>query len=649
LFLVLSAILFINQACSQSPSSTDPTETSTSHETEETGLDNETGDVVGVTDEDQTEGRGREAMVFVVDPDYNPLPNAVIGTDSRYADMFGVFIGEVSLTDSGWLPISAPGFVTNYAKPSPFSGEIDLYFVTLAPVVTTSYYGSGSGSTLQVDQFEDPLLKVELAPGALTEEQGYLELTTIDPRKISMDDAWAELDNPYGQLLSFDISAWNLEGKPLALDNEKSAVVTIQDSDHDVNDLVLQSFDPELGTWTPHTNACVRVDQESIQCSLDHFSMHSFLDRNLEDWQLQTEEIDDFRMLFYTVGEIYKSGEEDGTLTDASADLVSILVKKLAEIAKDFANRNKNETGKAMLVYTAQLAQTSGAEGGEAIANDLIKQAQDLTAEMAKKLEETADCGHTDEIIHLIEQGQYLGGSAKTAADDLLKKVKDQLDNCVIWIGNIHYMFFLLDEFPELEGHWHLQEKNEIWHEYQSVRIGINPVTGILSGTSKVRSVLDNASYVADIGSDDCGVDKHYMDIEGNPGIGFATLTFEGTYQDQVWSIEPMQEKDTQPAVLFLHQHGLFGCPKVKMELSNTQMFTYKSQLLHGFWGTPQPPNLEEMLNTGNYKKSREGYEFILGNLDISYSSGVNRVPLIPVDHANLNWSFKRFSTTTMD
>jgi hypothetical protein len=357
---------------------------------------------------------------------------------------------------------------------------------------------------------------------------------------------------------------------------------------------------------------------------------------------LETEEIGDFRMLFYTIGKIYKSGEEDGTLTDEAASLLSILLNKLAEIAKDFANRNRNETGKAMLVYTAQLAQTSGVDGGEAIAKELTKQAQDLTAEMAKKLEKKADCGHTDEIMHIIQQGQLLGGSAKTAADNLMKKVKDQLDNCEIWIGRIHYWFFLLDEFPGLEGHWHLQNPNLSWHEYHSVRIGINPVTGNLSGTSKVRPVMNNASYLAELGSDDCGVDKHYMDVEGNPGIGFTTLDFKGTYQDQIWSIEPVQEKDSQPAVLFLHQHGLFGCPKIQMELSNTQMFTYKSQLLHGFWGTPQPPNLEEMLNNGTYKEDSLGIAFIRGNQDLAYSSGVNLVPLIPVDHANLNWSFKR-------
>lgn len=649
LFLCLAAILIICQGCSQTTSIPEPSsqETAVPEGIEPASTDSVINESDETSEDEQSVEVGREAMVFVVDPDYNPIPNAVIGMDGNYTDMAGVFCGEVRANEAGWLPVQALGYVTNYAKPSPFSGDYDLYFVTLAPIEEAFYYQADSASALLLGDADAPQLLLELETGALSEGEGYLEFTEIDPREISMDDAWAELDNPYGHLVSFDISAWNLDDEKINLGANKTATVTFQDADHDADHLILKSFDPESGAWIQQADVCSRVDEETIQCAVSHFSMHTFLEDNLEDWQLESEGIDDFRILFYTVGEIYKEGEENGTLTDEAADLVKNLLEKIAETAKDFAKRNPNESGKAMLVYTAQLAQSSGVEGGEAIANDLIKQAQDLTAEMAKKLIEKADCGHTDEIMHLIQQGQLLGGSANDAANDLINKVKDQLDNCVIWKGDIHYRFYLLDEFPELEGNWLLQDSGKIWHEYHSVTIGVNPATGKVSGTSKVRAIL-GASYMAEIGSDDCGVDKHYMDIEGNPEVGFTTLSFEGTYKDQIWSIGPPQEEDTEPAVLFMHMHGLFGCPKQVMELSNTQMFTYKSQLLHGFFGTPQPPTLEEMLNNGTYKKDSLGYEIIRGNQEIAYSSGVNRVPLIPVDRARVNWLFVSWPDTTL-
>ena len=646
--LFWAAFLVIIQGCGQATSISESTpEKTAASDSVEIPATDEMGDIDESSLEDQIGQDGREGMVFVVDPDYNPIPNAVIGIDNKYADMSGVFYGAVAANEAGWVPVQAPGYVTNYAKPSPFSGEYDLYFVTLAPVETTSYYQNAASSALKIGDPETPRLGLSLEPGALDGETGYLELTEIDPRKISMDDAWAELDNPYGHLLSIDISAWNLDGEKINLEDGKTAAVTFRDADHDAESLILKSFDPESGTWVQQKDVCSRVDEETIQCSLNHFSMHTFLEDNLDAWQLETEAIDDFRVIFYTIGAIYKEGEKDGTLTDEAAEAVSNLFEKLVETVKDFAKRNPNETGKAMLVYTAQLAQASGIEGGEAIANDLIKQAQDLTAEMAKKLIEKADCGHTDEIMHLIEQGQRLGGSAATAANDLVNKVKDQMKNCVIWKGEIHYMFFLLNDIPELEGHWNLQNPGLVWHEIHAITIGINPVTGQLSGTSKIRNTMNEASYLAIIGSGDCGPDKHYLDIEGKPGVGFTTLSFEGTYKDQIWSIGPLQEKDAEPAMLFMHQHGLFGCPKQVMELSNTQMFTYKSQLLHGLMGTPQPPSLEEMLNGGVYRKHADGNEIIRGYEDIYYSSGISRPPIMPIDHAHVNWRFIRVSDIT--
>ena len=451
-------------------------------------------------------------------------------------------------------------------------------------------------------------------------------------------------------LFSFDISAWNLDGEAINLADNKTAMVLIPDNEHEIDDLVLQSFNSESGSWIDQEGACTRLDSETIQCSLNHFSMHNFMDKNLDPGQMGDQEIVDFRNHYHAIGKLYKSGEEGGTGDEGTDSEITNLLMELVEAARKFAKKNPNETGKAMLVYTAQLAQASGVEGGEAIANELMKEAQDLTAEMAKKLAEKADCGHTDEIKNLIDQGQRLGGSAAEAANDLEKKFSDQLKNCVVWKGSIHYIFFLLHEFPELEGNYLLQNPGQWWREIHSVTIGINPLTGTLSGTSKVRVIMNEASYLAESKSgDDCGHDKHYMEIEANPGTGFTTLEFEGTYANQTWSIGPLQEGDYEPVILFMHHHGLFGCPKQVLELANIQMFTYRSQLLHGFFGTPEPPSLEEMLNSGDYRKESDGLEFIRGSQDLTYSSGMNRSPIIPIDHATVHWSFMHIPVTTTE
>ncbi len=226
-FLCLVAILIINQGCSQTTNlfGALPEETGTPVSIAKTDTDDEKDSVGEFGEDDQPGNVGREAMVFVVDPDYNPIPNAVIGTNREYADMSGVFYGEVTANESGWVPVQAAGYVSNYAKPSPYSGEYDLYFVTLAPVGAAFYYQESSGSHLQLAEQEAPHLEVDLEPGALTEGEGYLEITELDPREICMDDAWAELDDPFGAILSFDISAWNLDGEPINLAEGKTALI----------------------------------------------------------------------------------------------------------------------------------------------------------------------------------------------------------------------------------------------------------------------------------------------------------------------------------------------------------------------------------------------------------------------------------------
>jgi len=150
LFVIcLGLIMLICQACSQSPS---PSEISSA----QTSQPDSSDQPYQPDRADQTVEDVREAMVFVVDPDYNPIPNAVIGINGNYTDMSGVFYGEVKANDSGWVPVQALGYVTNYAKPSPYSGEYDLYFVTLAPVDAGFYYQETSETHLQLGDQDSP-------------------------------------------------------------------------------------------------------------------------------------------------------------------------------------------------------------------------------------------------------------------------------------------------------------------------------------------------------------------------------------------------------------------------------------------------------------------------------------------------------------
>jgi hypothetical protein len=446
-----------------------------------------------------------------------------------------------------------------------------------------------------------------------------------------MDDFWVDLDDTFTPLISFEISAYDISGKAVELSENSLATVSIHDEENDIDDLLLQSFDPESGTWITQEDACSRVDEGTIECSLTHFSFHSFQKKYLDPEARGSEEFGAFKNTYNEITKMFKEGGEN------SEDLQGAM-ERLAEAAKEFAKKNRNETGKAMLMYATDVIEGSGVEGSEALAQELKQEAQDLVVEMAEKLTENANCGNMYELFNLQKQAMLVGGSAEAQVQKLQDKVSDKFNNCEIWTGTVHYWFILLDTFPNLDR-WKAENKPS-WHEIHTVTIGINPVTEHLDGDSYVKLNFATASYLAEaLRGDDCGPDKEYIDIDG--GNGFTWLTFEGTFDGNTFQLEPMEERESEPVDLSFHSHGLFGCPKTEMDFGKVPMFAYRSQLLDGFYGQAQPPSLEDMLNTDIRCSGGVIVCVSRGGQDISYSSGENRPEIIPIDRAILNWQFR--------
>ena len=397
------------------------------------------------------ESSGREAMAFVVDPDYNPVAYASIGTSELLTDRNGVAIGEIIPNKAGWVLVQALGYVSNYAKPSMFSEEYDKYFVTLVPVEAGAFYESSDPTNIWLGDSGNPQIQIEIAPGSLQTDQAILELTEINPREISMDDFWVDLDDTFTPLISFEISAYDLSGEPVGLTENNFATLSIHDEENDIDDLLLQSFDPESGTWITQEDACSRVDEGTIECSLTHFSFHSFQKKYFDPEAQGSEEFGAFKNTFNEITKMFKEGGEN------SEDLQEAM-ERLAEAAKEFAKKNRNETGKAMLMYATDVIEGSGVEGSEAIAQELKQEAQDLVVEMAKKLTENANCGNMYELFNLQKQAMLVGGSAEAQVQKLQDKVSDKFNNCEIWTGTVHYWFILLDTFPNLDR-WKAENK----------------------------------------------------------------------------------------------------------------------------------------------------------------------------------------------
>jgi len=101
---------------------------------------------------------------------------------------------------------------------------------------------------------------------------------------------------------------------------------------------------------------------------------------------------------------------------------------------------------------------------------------------------------------------------------------------------------------------------------------------------------------------------------------------------------------DNKPIVMnFKTQiHEYFGdeCQVYENE-QGWKFADYYSQLIHGFLGAPQPPTIEEMLNTGGHSVI-DGLTIIRGSEMLSFAVGENITPVLPISRASLTWRFQK-------
>lgn len=184
--------------------------------------------------------------------------------------------------------------------------------------------------------------------------------------------------------------------------------------------------------------------------------------------------------------------------------------------------------------------------------------------------------------------------------------------------------------------------------EAHYVKVHIDPETGALDGESQVTLTFSSATYMHEEGST-CGPLRHHRAVETH-GDGEAFLIFQGSTEGNSFSIGPPQVEQSSPVILEHHQwmDPDYGeqCAPFRNELGRTSIADYTSHLIHGFFGRPEPPSLEEMFNSGTRGVGAGGRDVIFGNRSLSYSVGGNLAPLIPVSSGTVSWRFIRIPQT---
>jgi hypothetical protein len=582
-----------------------------------------------------------ETMILVLDSEGDPVENALVD-DKHLSDSNGVVLGDLPSFDSGWMSIAATGYARGFARPQGTLGA-KLAVATLSPFQTSILLDGSADLQLKSGNPDQPDITVMLDADLFTAENIAVHLAAIDP--LTTGPLFAPLDSGADLYLqsAFALYAHDLMDIQATLRDGKTVTVTFRDAGSFSDAAQIAYFDVMTGLWQVIPNSLSRLDAEHVQCILPHFSTFGFFDDQQPIYlDFDPETPDSWFEAWARLNHIFIAAEKNGTVPDEK--VVEDAVEDLAKAAKDYAKTHRNETGKNLLMQAYEKAALTG---NKKIAEDLKTEAQDLTQELGEKLLKDPGCGKISELLALATQAQLLGGF-ESLLERLNQKIKDLRNTCGVWKGSIHYWFFMDDPYPWPDyDEWGYESGAKDWHEFHTVTIAVHE-NGLVDGECHVKNKMPTTRYRKERATD-CGMAYTDLVVKTFPSTGQCALDFEGTYANGIFTIGPVgilatQFIENKPIAMNFRTeiHEYFGDECQVFEEEHEWKFAdYYSQLIHGFLGAPQPPSIEEMLNTGVHSVS-DGREIIRGFDMLSFTVGENTTPVLPISKASLSWTFTK-------
>jgi hypothetical protein len=601
-------------------------------------------------------------FILVVDPDGDPIFNARIANTDLYTDHNGIAVGLISTTSQEWFPVYAPGYATAYTRAITEWDGYPIALTILTPLGASALVESDSVTTLTVENARREQAQVSMQAGTFDDPQVLLSWSDIPITQLG--SRFGSTSGMEGLFLqgAFALETTSLESGSWDIQPEKEVSLRITWDPEREEIPVLGSFNPESGTWESLVDRCQRDEAGMMECTLPHLSEFGLFGHSSggDGWDRDEDENDDFANSFGSAldnamgggaggaagGGVPGGGTEggDGDSGGSEGGLTGGL-----DGLSGSGDGLGTEVDKMTALIAAGLAMQNGLDG---LANQYLDQAREAIKEMANELLKDPTCGTVYELFNAASQA-WLVGELDALGDQLSQRAQDIFKRCGAWYGTIHYTFKLQNTWPHAND-WQHESGSSAWTEVHEVRIFVDPKTGAIDGESHVHLAFSDATYRLEKQSP-CGPIHNDHDAKTEPGDGTAILLFDGTFDGDNFSIGELRVEKSEPIAL---QHHAWlsktfaepiapppSCPPITTkEISTQTIAEYTSQLIHGFFGQPEPPSLQEMLRTGSRRMSEDRVVGISGYQDISYDVGRNLSPLLPVESGTVRWNFTRVS-----
>jgi hypothetical protein len=600
-----------------------------------------------------------ELMGLVLDPTGAPVVNATV-QGSQPSDENGVFAGNLSPSAAGYIRVDTPDFVSAFAQPQALAGRAAVVQVWLSPYPAMARLDTTSSTAALVIGTPERGFELTVSGEALDRPPAYVGLAELDP--LSLDPLFARLDPELeGVYLhrAFAVQAFDNLHDELQLAEHQALTLMVQDASGFADPPELAWFDPETGRWLRLPGACQRLDENRYTCALPRLwplyglfvpgdppygltraitpQGRKELSRpvGLQD---ESEFGSAYNDLLAKLRDRLRQIEDDPSQGGQEDPIIRDLLEQMAQLARDYANANRDESGKFFLVVVAGraglLAQTD-------LQDSLMRQATELTNEIASRLLAEGDCGRIRQMLNAMAQVVLFDGDP--AIEEALRaKIDFLLAECDLWIGWIR-CFFTLDSDKSLSpddppyrrggGATHWLEKHE-------VQMATHAQTHVLTGELRSKISFPRVRYVER--DEAC---PHFHEFYGTPSENLVSLYFGGTYDGRVFDLQDVYlSEDANPVELWMyHISRSIDGDGVCVENAYTSYpwpIPYYSAIMHGFEGPWQSPSLslQEMTESEIHNGSGEG-ETIRGWERIVNASGYTHYPFTTGD---VSWTFIR-------
>jgi hypothetical protein len=462
---------------------------------------------------------------------------------------------------------------------------------------------------------------------------------------------------------AFALEAKVPEGKPMEIEGFREVTLQISwDPDRDEIPM-LGSFDPESGSWIPLQEYCQLSEDHQTTCNLPHLSEFGFFGHSStgSGWEEDDESDDEFSTGFGSAMNDLMGGGTGGSAagggtasggSDEGDDQTSGgggLPSGLDGLTNSGAGLG-TEVDKMTAMLAAGIAMDNGLTN---LANQYLDQAREAIKAIAENLLKDPSCGTVYEMFNAASQAWLVGG-LDSLGNQLVDRANEIFKRCGVWKGEIHYTFDLQETWPHNKK-WKHETGTRTWTEVYSVRIYVDPKTGAIDGELHAYLAFSPATYRLEKKTP-CGPTYNDHELKTDPGDGEAHMIFEGIFDGENFSIGELRVDKSKPVTI---QHRAWlsrtyadpvapppNCPPVTTEEISTQMIAeYTSHLIHGFFGQPEPPNLQEMLSSGSRRTDQSGRVMSISGLrNLSYDVGSNLSPLLPIEKGTVRWNLTRVS-----